>query len=85
MREKVLEMEDLKKEMAFMHSAANKARKLDNASHEAEDRRGRSLDGSDSFATVSHLRAQVQVNLKIVCPGMSLKLLWKRTSGFRIS
>lgn len=61
MREKVLEMEDLKKEMAFMHSAANKARKLDNASHEAEDRRGRSLDGSDSFATVSHLRAQIQV------------------------
>lgn len=56
MWEKVLEMEDFKKEMVFMYFVVNKVCKLDNVFYEVEDRRGRSLDGSDFFVIVSYLR-----------------------------
>lgn len=65
MREKMLEMKELKQELAFAH-AANKARKFDNMASQVEERRGRSLDGWDSDANVQQLRAQVRLNLKIV-------------------
>lgn len=58
MREKMLEMKELKKELTFAQSAANKARKLDNVANEG-DRRGRSLDGWETDANVQQLRAQV--------------------------
>jgi len=66
MREKMLEMKELKEELAFAQSAVNKAQKLDNIANEVGDRRGRSLDGWESDANVQQLRAQVRLNLKIV-------------------
>lgn len=65
MREKVLEMKELKEELAFAQSAVNKARKLDNGAYQSEDRRGKSLDGWESEGNVKQLRAQVQLDLKI--------------------
>ena len=59
MREKMLEMKELKEELAFAQSAVNKARKLDNMSYQSEDRRGKSLDGWESDANINQLRAQV--------------------------
>ena len=62
MREKVLEMKELKEELVSAQSAVNKARKLDNGAYQSEDRRGKSLDGWESDGK---LRAQVRSDFKI--------------------
>lgn len=56
----MLEMEELKKEVACAQLAANKARKLEDTCHQgSEDRRGKSLDGWELETNVKQLRAQV--------------------------
>lgn len=52
MREKMLEMKELKEELAFAQSVVNRARKLNNVSYEPEERRGKSLDSWESHGNV---------------------------------
>ena len=52
MREKMLEMKELKEELAFAQSVVNRARKLNNVSYEPEERRGKSLDSWESDGNV---------------------------------
>jgi len=66
MQEKMLEMTELKEELAFTQSTVMKARKLENVTNEVGDKRGRSLDGWESDSNVQQLRAHVRLDLKIV-------------------
>ena len=65
MREKVLKMKELKEGLAFAQSAISKARKLDSGDSQAEDRRGKSLDGWESDGNVKQMRAQVRLELEV--------------------
>ena len=65
MREKVLEMKELREELAFAQSAVNKARKLDSGASQSEDRRGKSLDGWEFDGNVKQMRAQVRLELEV--------------------
>ncbi|KAG0571893.1 hypothetical protein KC19_VG051600 [Ceratodon purpureus] len=81
MREKVLEMKELKEELVTAQSAVNKARKLDNGAYQSEDRRGKSLDGWESDGK---LRAQIQ-NLELEKIYMQKELdTLKVQSGFQL-
>lgn len=66
MQEKMLEMAELKEELAFTQSTVIKARKLGNVTNVVGDKRGRSLDGWESDSNVQQLRAQVRLDFKII-------------------
>lgn len=77
----MLEMEELKKEVACAQLAANKARKLeDTCHHGSEDRRGKSLDGWELETNVKQLRDQVLLPPKGVC----ILLIFQRYCNFSV-
>ncbi len=65
MQEKMIEIEELKKELVNAQMAASKARKLDDNFLQAPEvqRRVRSLDGCEADSSLKQLRAQVYYNM----------------------
>ncbi len=65
MQEKMIEIEELKKELVNAQMAASKVRKLDDNFLQAPEvqRRVRSLDGCEADSSLKQLRAQVYHNM----------------------